>query len=358
MINVIKLYKKPTYLALTMMFAFISLIAPLQVSAQTDGKASIKLTPNTAELTKNSTFSITISIDSGNQEVNVAQVNLAYDQSKLRFNKVDSSTSAYSAEVQQVGGDGNVSIARFVSPPGTSILGNRVFSKVSFSVLSENTSTEVSVLSSSAVAGAENGENIWDKNANPAKFQLITALPGSTPISDEPADSSLEFDNSDAYSRTSNATIENSSTLQNENPETPISVNSQETTYETYLVAIKVLDGKTPVANAEITIDDQKAVSDVSGVASFIGLSDGAYIVDIQIPGREDLYTSTIFIAENADFSEVQEFEFDVSKGISLVTVFFGVLSILLLVTLVILVMWILKKRTNKQTSTQIEQTS
>jgi hypothetical protein len=355
-INLIKVRKNFAYIAVSLLLAFISMIAPLHVSAQTDGKASIKLTPNTAELTKNSTFSVTVSIDSGSQKVNVAQVDLAYDPAKLRFNEIDSSTSAYSAEVQESGGDGNINIARFVSPPGTAILGNRVFSKISFSVLSENTTADISILSSSAVAGAESGENIWDGNANPAKFQLIAALPGSTPVTDEPVESNIQFDNTDAFSRSSNATIENSSTLQNENPEVPISVNTSEITFDTYLVAIRVLDGDVPIPNAEVTISEQTALTDVSGTASFIGFADGAYIVDIQVPGREDLYSSTIFIPDTAELSEVQEFEFDISNGNSLVIIFFAITSILLFAALILLVLWIIKKKSKTLPSTQSEQ--
>jgi hypothetical protein len=150
------------------------------------GSASYILSPSTGSHAINSIFSVGV-FENGSS-VNVATANLNYNASQLEFEGVNAATAPFGGDVSSTGGNGSVSISRYVTPAGSTASGSVEVGAVTFKVLAGSGSTTVNVASSSMIES--NGSNIWDGVNNSATYSLTTPAPVTTTTSGSTGSSS------------------------------------------------------------------------------------------------------------------------------------------------------------------------
>jgi hypothetical protein len=166
-------------------------IALLLLAASLFGGAARADTPPPASLSISSsayspeaTFSVTVFESSPTQPVNVVSADLQYDPSQLEFVSIDSTASAFGGSFKATGGQGKVSIIRYVTPLGQTLTGNSAVSTITFKALPGVVASTINFAPSSAVYSS--GANIWDGQNNSGTYSFTTPAPAA-PASTTPA---------------------------------------------------------------------------------------------------------------------------------------------------------------------------
>jgi len=128
-------------------------------------------------------FSLPVDVNS-NSNINVVSVELAYDQSQLKFLNIDNSTSAFGGGLKATGGNGKIDVIRYVLPQAGPISGNNRVFVINFEALANTASANVSLTSNNMVLDSTSHSNIWDGNKDFAMFSFVS--PGPTPVPVDP----------------------------------------------------------------------------------------------------------------------------------------------------------------------------
>ncbi len=171
--------KKPSSSKLT--FKSLLVIAAVAVVGATvlalsfaSGPATITLSPTTGSYAINSNFAVTIYENSGADAVNVIQADLNYDQSKLQFVNIDTSTSAFDGQASQSGGNGLVSIARFRTPESTPLTGKQLVAIINFKAVAGTGTSAITFAKSSYLVRSNDNSDIWNGVTTGGTFTLTT----------------------------------------------------------------------------------------------------------------------------------------------------------------------------------------
>jgi hypothetical protein len=148
------------------------------VATSLAASASMYLTPASGTYAAGSTLTVTVRINTGGDNVNAVQADLTYPTSKLTFQSVDATASAFDISAPTSGGNGAVSIAR--GKIGN-VTGDAEVAKVKFTVLNSAGSAAITVNSSSVVARSSDSTNILVNRTGGTYTIPAAATPTPTP---------------------------------------------------------------------------------------------------------------------------------------------------------------------------------
>lgn len=116
------------------------------------GTAKLYLSPDSADVSQNSSLTVSIRVNSGSEQINVVQANLSYPADKLDFVTITNS-SAFSIPVgEDQGGNGSVRIGRGSLMP---VSGDQLVASVEFKVKAVDGSASITFAAGSAVKKAD-----------------------------------------------------------------------------------------------------------------------------------------------------------------------------------------------------------
>jgi chitodextrinase len=120
------------------------------------GNATLSLSPGSSTLALGATVTVSIIENSGSVPVNAVQADLNYDQTKLQFVSVSTSTSPFSLVVQATGGSGVVNVA---SATSTAQTGQQTVAVMTFTAIGAG-SAAVSFANTSSIVQASDGTDV------------------------------------------------------------------------------------------------------------------------------------------------------------------------------------------------------
>jgi hypothetical protein len=139
---------------------------------------SMYLTPASGSYAAGSTLTVTVRINTYGDNVNAVQADLTYPTSKLSFQSVDATASAFDITAPTSGGNGAVSIAR--GKIGN-VVGDVEVAKVKFTVLSSPGSAAITINNSSVIARSSDSVNILVNKTGGTYTIPSPATPTPTP---------------------------------------------------------------------------------------------------------------------------------------------------------------------------------
>jgi hypothetical protein len=148
------------------------------------GSATLYLTPASGSYTVGQTVIATIYTNTGGDPVNAVEADFSYPSSKLQFQSIDTSSSAFGITASGSGGGGTVTIARGNT---SALTGTELVAAVHFTVLASG-SASLSFLGSSAVVRSTDNTNILNSTtgANYTLSAASTPAPTNTPSNHTP----------------------------------------------------------------------------------------------------------------------------------------------------------------------------
>lgn len=178
--------------------------------------ASMRVSPSSGTYNPGSTVVVSVYVNSGGQSVNAVQADFTYSASRLEFQSINASGSAFAIDASSSGGGGSVSIARgnISAVSGSSLL----VAKVTFKVLSSTGAAAINFSSSSTVASSSTNQDILGSTSG-ASYTVASPAPSPKPSSPPPT-----------TSPTSPAPSENTSTTPSSTPAAPASTPEPTTT--------------------------------------------------------------------------------------------------------------------------------
>jgi hypothetical protein len=125
-------------------------------AAQAAGTATLSMTPASGAYSIGQTISISVYTNTGSDPVNAVEADFSYPVSRLQYESIDASDSAFSIGAPSAGGKGKVTIARGTIQPVT---GHELVAIVHFKATATG-SAALKFLSSSAVVSSTNNTNL------------------------------------------------------------------------------------------------------------------------------------------------------------------------------------------------------
>ncbi len=162
--------------SMAMVALFIALIGIYFVSRGHAASSSLSVIPASSNVALGSTFTVTIRENSGIDTVNAVQADLTYPATKLQFNSIDVTSSAFSVQATNTGGAGTISIARGTSTP---VSGDQIVAVVSFTAIGTG-AANVAFAASSAVLSSVTNTNLLTIT-NPGVYTVADATAPSVP---------------------------------------------------------------------------------------------------------------------------------------------------------------------------------
>ncbi|MCA9329595.1 hypothetical protein KDA11_03035 [Candidatus Saccharibacteria bacterium] len=372
--KIIKKYKNINTRSLLIVPLVALMVTLVNVSQAFAGNASIKFSPSNVNVQKDANFTISINEDSGSESVNTVEIKLNYDASKVQFLSVDTGGGAFDICPSKEGGNGIVSIG--CSKISAQLTGQQYVGKITFKAIAGSGSSALSL------AGGDYGSGIFSSNDNSNVWNGATTGPtinfsspavnnsnnsggsgGSSNQGNSSAPSSSNSGNNGGGSGQSKPNTSNNSSASsggaggtssggnsgggsNGNQ----SVVQQPADYDdggnsmansdllSGSVDIRIVDTSgQPAVGVTVTIDNQTAVTNDSGIVSFIGLKPGKY--KIEAKGVLGVATKEVTITENSGLAvSPQSFELQLKKQVNFKLIGASVVAVIVLIILVFLI--------------------
>jgi chitodextrinase len=135
----------------------VGVVGTVILATKAAGVGVLSLSPATGAVSLGSTVVVTITENSSTTAVNAIEADLTYDQTKLQFVSIDTSTSPFNGLVARAtGGGGTVFIADGTTTPTT---GSQVVAKVTFTAIATGV-TNVNFAATSGIAESTNNTDI------------------------------------------------------------------------------------------------------------------------------------------------------------------------------------------------------
>lgn len=319
------------------------------------GTATLSLSPASGSHEINSTFTVAVVENSGSQSVSSIEANLTYDPSKLQFVSINNNGSPFSTCFGAQGGGGSVTTGGCTSL-GSSATGSQTIANVTFKVLAGSGTTSVNFASNSTLLQPDDTD-IWNGNTAGGTYTLTTPATGgggggstgggggSTSTGGSGSSGSTSTAPKSGGSTSANPGTSNggstSATSQNsDTSQTPAYNLEDNNPFTNNMIAVKVTDeaGK-PVAGANVKLGDNEAISDASGIASFINVAAGKYKVTVKTANKE--ITKEIDVQDQPG-GQVQQFAVELKQPFNWLLI---IPAVLLLAIIAGVVFLIIKRR-------------
>ena len=244
--------------------------------------ASMSLSPGSGTYNPGNTVTVSIYVNSGGQTVNAVQADFTYTSSRLQFQSINATGSAFAIDASSTGGGGSVSIARgnISAVSGSSLL----VAKVNFTVLSGNDGTASLTLSgSSTVASSTTNQDILGTKSG-ASYTVATPVAPTPP---PPTGGGTTTPPSSTPTPTTTTTPKPTTTTTTPKPTTTT------TTPEATETPKTTDDVESPAETASPVVEDDKSVSAISPmviIGAILGalalLSGGAFAIRYAMKNR------------------------------------------------------------------------
>ncbi len=166
--------KPKPLLIFVLLVLFASVGVRLLFSAIAAGE-SLSLVPGSGTQNVGSNFTVVIHENSGTTPINAVEADLTYDQAKLQFVSIDTSTSAFDLAAVGTGGAGSIKIARAKSV--TNLTGDQIVASITFKAIATGTAAVTFDATSALV----------NPTTTPPSNVLAVTNPGSYTIADTTA---------------------------------------------------------------------------------------------------------------------------------------------------------------------------
>ena len=135
----------------------VGVVGTVLLATKAAGVGTLTLTPATGNISLGSNVTVTITENSSTTAVNAIEADLTYDQTKLEFVSIDTSTSPFNGLVARAtGGNGTVFLADGTTTPTT---GSQIVGTVTFKAIGTG-STTIAFAASSGIAESTNNTDI------------------------------------------------------------------------------------------------------------------------------------------------------------------------------------------------------
>lgn len=297
------------------------------IVAYAAGTATLTLSPSSGSHDIGTNFTVTV-YENSTDQVNGVDAIMTYDQAKLQFVSIDTSTSGFDFAASATGGSGTVSISRASFAGAGFVTGSQVVGTVTFKALVGSGTTSINFSPTSNIASKSDSTNIWTGGTTGGTYTLTTPAAPVTPPTTTPTTPTTPSTGGSTSGSTSSGSTPSGSTkttpktaanspntaAQNANPAAPVPVTSDVTGNSGYFVAIKVLDSKGQVlGDATVTLEGQSTQTDSTGIASFFSVPAGKHTV--KVASKSGNVTANVTVADGGISSNVQQFEVKVKKS-------------------------------------------
>ncbi len=320
--------------------------------------SGFSLSPNSASKAKDSTFAIDIYVNSGSDPVASVEVQLSYDAAKLQYVSIEPNGGALPDCFGKTGGSGTASMSCLKTGAPFPTGANLKVGTVTFKALSGSGTTSLSFAANSHIWKADGiPTEMWNGVTTGGTYTLTGGTTTNPPTTGGGTGGSGSSSGGSTGSTTPKTTT--SSGSPSSTPKTTTSTGQSSggqsssatpapTTTETqstqpntgYAVAIKVADpnGKI-VTGAQVKLDSMTAITDASGIASFVNVTAGKH--KISISSKAGKLSKQINVLAATTTNEVQLYDLKLKKP-------FPYIYILILPGLIVvglLVKYIMNKR-------------
>ena len=293
--------KNPNKLIALLLVAFSLVGVSLIGRGGAAGSASISFSSTSSTVKKGSTVSVIVNEDTGAELAYVIQAFVSYDQSKLEFINIDTSSSAFDLPVASSGGSGSVEISRGVSG-GNSLTGSNRLAIINFRVLGDSGTTALSLGSGTDMRG---DLNIW--NGLPSTYTLsltpadVVQPAPAVPPAVQPVTPTKQKTQSAVITSPTSVVVQPGDINIPDEIQVPTVNRLSET--DGQLVSIQVFNALgLGVKDVEVRIGDKVDKTDELGIASFSGIPEGTYKVRA---GGEEIEITVVA----GDYSTFQNYE-------------------------------------------------
>jgi chitodextrinase len=155
----------------------VGVVGTVMLATKAAGVGVLSLAPATSNVSLGSNVVVTITENSSTTAVNAIEADLTYDQTKLQFVSIDTSTSPFNGLVARAtGGGGTVFIADGTTTPTT---GSQVVARVTFTAIGTG-ATSVNFAASSGIAESTTNSDILG-TTNGATYTIADTTAPSVP---------------------------------------------------------------------------------------------------------------------------------------------------------------------------------
>jgi hypothetical protein len=277
--------------------------------AQGAGTSQLSLSPNTGSIKKGDTIVITIK-ESSTVPVNLIEADLNYNPAFLEYVSFDKSGGAFADSnntffISTIS-TGKVSLTGAILT-GSLLTGEQTLATVTFKAVAGTGTSSITFDNVLGDDGTQSdvqngGVSSWDGNTAGATFSFT----GNSPTATTTASTSPPPVTPKATSKTTSKPTAATNTTPTPSQEVTTTSTSATGNPPSYFVAIKVTDGKNPIAGASVTIDGQTRTTDPSGIAAFNHITAGPHVADVTYKGKHA--SQPITVEDKGDGLEVQQF--------------------------------------------------
>jgi chitodextrinase len=154
----------------------VGVVGTVMLATRAAGIGVLSLTPASANVSLGSNITVTIVENSSATTVNAIEADLTYDQTKLQFVSIDTTTTPFSLVARSSGGSGTVFVANGTTTP---ISGSQTVATVTFTAIGTG-STTVGFAGTSGMAESTNNTDILG-TMNGATYNIADTTAPSTP---------------------------------------------------------------------------------------------------------------------------------------------------------------------------------
>lgn len=342
----LKFFKKPPAILLIITMAVVGIVFLVASKAAT-GSATVSISPSSGSRVKDSTFPLSIYVDSKAADINAFTLKLSYDQSKLQPTAatVNVGDSQFTGCAEKSTGGGVIKLTCFVT--GEVINTRQTVGTLTFKVISGTGSSALTLGDDTQISQAGSGVNLWDGNKAMGSFSFTnpvtptpttpTPTPTPTPSTSKPTTNGGGGSSTPKTSTPSTSTPKTSASSNPTNSAAIPTVSPDPSSNQpqiTGIVAVAITgENGQPAVGVKVKIGKLEAVTDSSGVASFIGLAPGKYKLSASssVLGAA---TKEITIGEAANVA--QEFKLQLKKRPNFLL--YGLVALLLALVIIAIV--------------------
>lgn len=328
---------------------FVGVFFSLWISpAQAAGSATFSISPSSGSYNIGDYINLTIRENSGTTGINAVDVKLDFNSGQLLYDSSTVSGSFADLGLTRTPKAGQVNLV--VWKPGTTISGDQIVGTVKFKVLAAGTAN-LTFAGSSSIVSQATAQNIWNGQTAAGSFSLRSVTPGATPTPTKiiPGTSATPTAKSSAPTTAGTSGKASTSSPPSTKSSTSTTSGSQQAVQGAssagYMVAIKVVDANNKIlVGIEVSIDDKyTAISDSTGIASFLNLPAGKHTVKTVVNGK----TNSQIIEVKGESSTIpQEFTMPTApKKSSIINYIYGGIALGLIILIIVIVLVLRKRR-------------